>query len=126
MDIVDRLFELVDLRFSEQKDFAAVLGISPTLPSRWRQRKSTSYQKYLPQIADALGTTTEYLLTGEGPKKKAVAHVGTTAITDDDIKAAFFNGADPNLTKEEQDALWEDAKAFMQFKLQQRKNQEKK
>ena len=126
MDIVDRLFELVDEKFSEQKDFAVMLGVDKTLPSQWRNRKSTSYQRRLPQIAEVLGTTTEYLLTGEGPKKKAVAHVGTTAITDDDIKAAFFNGADPNLTKEEQDALWEDAKAFMQFKLQQRKNQEKK
>ena len=68
MDIVDRLFELVDGKFEEQQDFAAVLGVNPTLPSRWRNRKSSSYQRRLPQIAEALGTTTEYLLTGNGPK----------------------------------------------------------
>lgn len=68
MDIVDRLFELVDGKFEEQQDFAAVLGVNPTLPSRWRNRKSSSYQRRLPQIAEVLGTTTEYLLTGSGPK----------------------------------------------------------
>ena len=65
MDIVDRLFELVDEKFNEQQEFEALLGIDPTLPSRWRNRKSTSYQRRLPEIADALGTTTEYLLTGK-------------------------------------------------------------
>lgn len=68
MDTVDRIFELVDRKFKEQRDFASVLGIDPTLPSRWRNRKSQSYQKYLPQIADALGTSVQYLLTGETEK----------------------------------------------------------
>ena len=48
----------------------------------------------------------------------------TSAITDDQIKAAFFNGADPTLTKEEQDAMWDEAKAFIDFKIQQRKRKE--
>ena len=78
MDIVDRLFELVDEKFNEQQEFAALLGIDPTLPSRWRNRKSTSYQRRLPEIAEALGTTTEYLLTGNGPKKRAVSNLDTT------------------------------------------------
>lgn len=121
MDIVDRLFELVDEKFAEQKDFAAALQAPPSRISEWRKRKSNSYRKYLPQIAEALGTTTEYLLNGEGPKKKAVAHVGTTAITEDDIKAAFFNGADPEMTPEEMDAMWEDARAYIAFKMQQRR-----
>lgn len=124
MDIVDRLFELVDEMFAEQKDFAVALGIDRTLPSQWRNRKSASYRKYLSQIAEVLGTTTEYLLTGEGPKKKAVAHIGTTAITDDDIKAAFFHGADPDMTPEEMDAMWEDARAYIAFKMQQRRQKQ--
>nr|WP_326216316.1 LexA family transcriptional regulator [uncultured Oscillibacter sp.]DAZ27201.1 MAG TPA: LexA repressor [Caudoviricetes sp.] len=80
MDIVDRLFELVDEKYNEQKDFAAILGIDPNLPSRWRNRKSTSYQRRLPQIADALGTTTEYLLTGNGPKLKRAVSESDTAL----------------------------------------------
>lgn len=80
MDIVDRLFELVDEKYNEQKDFAAILGIDPNLPSRWRNRKSTSYQRRLPQIAEALGTTTEYLLTGNGPKQKRAVSESDTAL----------------------------------------------
>lgn len=80
MDIVDRLFELVDKNFKEQQEFAAVLGVDPTLPSRWRNRKSTSYQRRLPQIAEVLGTTTEYLLTGNGPKHKRAVSESDTAL----------------------------------------------
>ena len=122
MGIVDRIFELVDIKYNEQQAFAAKLGLDPTIPSRWRKGKSTSYQKYLPQIAEALGTTTEYLLTGEGPKKKSAPAVSDSdTISEDDIKAAFFNGADPSLTPEEYDALWEDAKEYFRFKIAQRK-----
>ncbi|MEQ3171439.1 helix-turn-helix domain-containing protein [Dysosmobacter welbionis] len=125
MDIVDRLFELVDKKFNEQQEFAALLGVDPTLPSRWRNRKSTSYQRRLPQIAEALGTTTEYLLTGNGPKKKtAPAKMSESdAISEDDIKAAFFEGAE-DLTKEEMDALWADARDYMRYKLEQRRKQQ--
>ena len=125
MDIVDRLFELVDKKFNEQQEFAALLGVDPTLPSRWRNRKSTSYQRRLPQIAEALGTTTEYMLTGNGPKKKTAPakRSESDAISDDDIKAAFFEGAE-DLTKEEMDALWADARDYMRYKLEQRRKQQ--
>lgn len=65
MDTIDRLFELVDLKFKEQKDFANAIQVPAPRVSEWRKRKSASYQKCLPQIAEALGTTTEYLLTGK-------------------------------------------------------------
>lgn len=125
MDIVDRLFELVDEKYNEQKDFAAILGIDPNLPSRWRNRKSTSYQRRLPQIAEALGTTTEYLLTGNGPKQKTAPTDASDSdtISEDDIKAAFFEGTE-DLTKEEMDALWEDARDYMRYKLEQRRKQQ--
>lgn len=45
-------------------------------------------------------------------------------ITDSQIKAAFFNGADPSLTKEEQDEMWAEAKAYIDFKIQQKKRKE--
>ena len=80
MDIVDRMFEIVDNTYREQKNFAFDIGVHPTRISEWRKRKSQSYQKYLPQIAEALGTTTEYLLTGEGPKKRICSN--PTALSD--------------------------------------------
>ena len=36
----------------------------PSVVSAWRSRKSASYNKRLPEIANLLGTTPEYLLTG--------------------------------------------------------------
>ena len=63
MGTADRIFELVEQRFKEQKDFAAALGINPKTVSSWK-RGVKSYQKYLPQIASLLGTSTEYLLNG--------------------------------------------------------------
>lgn len=64
MDTVDRIFELADQRFKEQRDFANILGIAVSVVSAWRNKKSKSYQKYLPKIAEILGTSVEYLLTG--------------------------------------------------------------
>lgn len=122
MDIVDRMFDLIDAQYKEQRDFATAIGVDASHISRWRNRKTSSYQRRLPQIAEALGTTTEYLLTGEGPKKKSAPAVSDSdTISEDDIKAAFFNGADPSLTPEEYDAMWEDAKEYFRFKIAQRK-----
>lgn len=66
-DVVERLFALVDKKYPEQKAFAAELGITPSIVSEWRRGKSASFTnvKYISKIAEILGTTTEYLLTGE-------------------------------------------------------------
>lgn len=68
MDIVDRIFELANKKYQEQRDFAHALNIAPQRVSEWRRRKSESYMKRLPQIADVLGTSVEYLLTGDEKK----------------------------------------------------------
>lgn len=70
MDTVDRIFELVDKQFKEQREFAFALGLDPTIVSRWRKRKSESYNKYLPQIAEVLGVSVDYLTTGEDHSEK--------------------------------------------------------
>ena len=68
MDIVDRMFELVDKKYPEQREFARDLGVAPSRISEWRSRKSTSYNKRLDQIASLLGCTVTYLVTGEVPE----------------------------------------------------------
>ena len=67
MDTVDRIFDLVDQQYKEQRDFARAIGATPSIVSEWRRRKSASFHKRLPQIAATLGTTAEYLLTGQEP-----------------------------------------------------------
>lgn len=69
MDTVDRIFDLVDRQFKEQKDFAAMVGVPNGTVSDWRRRKSASCTKtkYLAKIAEILGTTTDYLSYGTNP-----------------------------------------------------------
>lgn len=78
MDTAKRIFELVDSQFKEQKEFAAAIGVSDKIVSQWRVGTTRSYRNRITTIADALGTTTEYLLTGNGPKKRAVSNLDTT------------------------------------------------
>ena len=82
-------------------------------------RKQSLSAETLLKIATYFGITVDYLLGNE--TDKAPAESGKRSISDDDIKAAFFNGAAPSITKEEMDAMWDDAKAFIQFKMEQRK-----
>lgn len=71
------MFELVDNQFAEQRDFAVAIDIRPSVVSQWRMGRTKSYNKHLTRIAETLNTTTEYLLTGTGPKtKKAPASAG--------------------------------------------------
>lgn len=112
MDIVDRLFSLIDAQYKEQKDFALTIGVHPTRVSEWRKRKSASYQKRLPEIAKALNTTTEYLLTGNEAQIKSGDQ--SHEISEADIKAAFWGG-EKDLSPEDLDAMWNDVKNFAAF-----------
>lgn len=67
MDCAERLFFLVDEKYKEQKDFAADIGVTASIVSEWRRKKSASYVKYIDRIAEALGTSVEYLLSGKTP-----------------------------------------------------------
>ena len=124
MDIIDRIFELVDKQFKEQKDFASAVGVSDDTVSNWRRRVSASCtkSKHLTRIAEVLGTTTEYLLTGNGPKYKIVPADVSNSDTQNEgqLMAAFFEGG-KDLSEEEMAVLWEDAKDYIQWKLSQRR-----
>lgn len=65
MNTKTRIFDLLDEKGIEQKALAAMIGVSSDTVSNWRVGKSNSYTRYLVQIAQALETTPEYLLTGE-------------------------------------------------------------
>ena len=120
-DIVDRMFTLVDAKFKEQKDFAAAIGVGASHISRWRNRKSSSYVKRLEIISKVLGTTPQYLLSGDQSGKSTTSHKKkSVSVNEDDLKAAFFEGGE-DLSQEEMDELWEDAKDYIQYKLDQRR-----
>lgn len=122
---VERILEAISSLGIDQKSFAQMIGVRAQAITDWKNGKTISYKRHIEKIAEALGTTTEYLLTGNGPKKKtAPAGVPESdTISEDDIKAAFFEGAE-DLSKEEMDALWEDARDYMRYKLEQRRKQQ--
>ena len=72
MDTKTRIFELLDAKNIEQKAFASQVGVSEGTVSNWRRGKSNSYNDYLVQIAQVLGTTTADLLgvTESSPPQK--------------------------------------------------------
>lgn len=123
MDIVDRIFELVQEKHLEQKKFAELVGVAPSKVSEWKKRKSASYVKRLEIISKVLETTPQYLLYGnESDKKAPPSEAGGDAIKTEHIRAAFFEGAE-DLSKEEMDMLWDDARDYMRYKLEQRRKQ---
>ena len=71
MDTSDRIFKLLDELEMEQKQFAALLGVSDDKVSTWRVKRTRSYKNHLPQIAEVLGTTVQWLLTGEGEAQQS-------------------------------------------------------
>lgn len=77
-DAVDRLFALVDAKYREQKDFAAEIGVDPARVSEWRNRKRSSYTRYLTKIAAALNTSADYILTGKEEKSPPPEEGGLT------------------------------------------------
>ena len=103
MDIVDRIFILLDKTDMEQQAFASLVGVSDDTASNWRRRKSASYSKYLSKIAEVLNTSVEYLLTGEEKKPAA-------APSQPDVLVKF-NALSPDGQKE--------VLAFIEFKQQQ-------
>ena len=62
MDTKNRIFELLDKLGMEQKAFAEAVGVKESTVSDWRRGKSNSYNRFLVQIAQVLGTTTADLL----------------------------------------------------------------
>lgn len=76
MGTKERIFELADRKFKEQQVFASAIKINASVVSNWRTGKSTSYMKYLNEIAEVLNTTPAYLLNGEEKDPAAVAGDG--------------------------------------------------
>ena len=117
METSNRIFELADKKYPEQRDFSAEIGVAPSVVSAWRNKKSESYMKRLPQIAEILNTTVEYLLTGE-KKEPAPTPKNGDELDRDTIMAAFMGG-DMDMSPAERAALWDDVYEYARFKAEQ-------
>lgn len=60
----ERIFNLLDEKGLEQKEFAKLIGTSDKTVSAWKTGRAKSYSKYLSQIAEVLDTSIDYLING--------------------------------------------------------------
>ena len=84
-------------------------------------RKGVFPADRLAMIANYLGVTTNYLLTGE-ESKKAPTPEGEREIDDRKMKAAFLGGLADGLSEEEINEYWDDARDYIGYKIQQKRN----
>ena len=92
------------------------IGIEKSTVTRWK-KGATPTDANLQKLADYFGCSISEL-TSEAPSP-AVSESDT--VSEGTIKAAFFEGGE-DLTQEEMDELWEDAKDYIQYKLEQRRS----
>ena len=120
--IVSRINGLLAEKGISKRDFYRDCGITSASYSLWNTGKTTPRMKNLEVIANYLETTTDYLLTGLGEKENAPTQEGEREIDDRQMKAAFLGGLANGLSDEEIDEYWDDARDYIGFKIQQKKN----
>jgi len=118
----DRFIELCEEKKIKPTRACVEAGLSRGLAAKW---KSTNTEK---PSADALEKLSAYFEKPieeilYGKIKKQSAPEDRQVINDDDLKVAYFRGADPTLTQEDMDAMWEDAKSFRDFIVERRKRE---
>jgi transcriptional regulator with XRE-family HTH domain len=65
MDVVDRIFGILNERQEKPKHFAESIGLSSGNVSDWKSRRSKPSSDTLAKIANYFGVSMEFLLTGK-------------------------------------------------------------
>ena len=89
------------------------IGLNKSAVTSWKKGANPTNSN-LVKISHYFGVSVDELLG----KKDAVSDSDT--VSEASLKAAFFEGGE-DLTQEEMDELWEDAKDYIQYKLDQRR-----
>lgn len=69
MSVLDNIISELDKKNKKQKDLTDYLGITKNAFTDWKSGRIKSYMKYLPQIAEFLGVSVDYLLNDSEIKK---------------------------------------------------------
>lgn len=64
MQIIERIYKILNEKNLKAKDLSEYLGINQSVLSTWKKRCKNPPSEYIIQICEFLGTTPEYLLTG--------------------------------------------------------------
>lgn len=113
MDILamlNRVEVLLKAQGRTKTQLYAACEVTASAVSQWKSGRTTPYPKTLQRIADYLGVSYEYLITGLGEKEKAPTSGGERKPTDDEIKFALFGGGE-DIT----DAMYDEVKRFAAY-----------
>lgn len=98
------------------------LGLSKSLMTDLKSgRKKGITAETAQKIADYFSVSVDRVLNGP-ETKKAPTQEGEREIDDRQMKAAFLGGLANGLSDEEIDEYWDDARDYIGFKIQQKKN----
>ena len=84
MEIIERITETLNEKDKRAYELCEKLGVRTSTMSTWKSRNSDPPAKYMKTIADFLGVSLDYLLTGqEAPVRK------TTTVEEDELLELF-------------------------------------
>ncbi len=69
MYTINKISDLMEEKGLKQKDLTDYLGINKNVYTGWKSGRIKSYTKYLPQIAEFLDVSVDYLLGNTSTKK---------------------------------------------------------
>lgn len=96
MEIYERIFELLGSKRSRQLELAKAIGVSTQTVSSWKTRGSDPSAKLISSIADFLGVSTDYLLTGKESQTKKIEVIPDPELKRMiDILTEIMNDPDP-------------------------------
>lgn len=110
-----RLKELRLQKGVPQQKVAKYLGVSRQAYSNYENGNRNPDNEVLLKLAEFFEVSVDYLLRGD----EALNDPGVTD-PENDLKAAFFEGAE-DLPTEELEMLWQDAKEYINYKIEQRR-----
>ena len=101
------------------KELGEKVGCSESAISQYERGKRAPDYETLLRISEVLETSVDMLLRGE--QKEAPSNPEERAISDNELKAAFFGGYEDDLSQKEVDELWDDARDYLAYKIEQKK-----
>lgn len=108
MNIAQSLKALMSERKLSNSKLAREIHVHTSTVGNWLDGKDVKAEN-LETLCEYFGCSLDYLVGADGAKK-APTPEGERGIDEQNLKVAFFRGADPTLTDEEIDDMWDDAK----------------
>ena len=99
----------------QQLDLAKQLGTGPATINDWVKGRSMPRPQTLRRLAEIFHYDMEALVSDAPLSVEAFKH------GEGDLKAAFFGGYADDLSDEEIDELWNDARDYFAFRIEQRR-----